>query len=535
MSHAGTAQGDRSPALGLWHAVCCPPVRVSLPTMTPATPSPSGLDAVDRQWGGLAAGRAYLLVGRAGAGRSALALQTVRAAVEDGARCLVISPRSPDELVGVGREVGLDLAREHSAGRLRLLRIPKAAELAARGPEGLAKSYRDLVGLVTKDKPSRVVVEDFTPLVQFDTFERFHEAFAGLVRSLREQGATLVIGLGDPANDASRRLLEVVEGLVDGTIRLGAGGDLVLNTPTRPEYPSNDGASVDAEPPPPPPVEEEAAPIPQTADPSGFITTFAPGTPAPTPFGAPLADAAPTAAPEPVSVEAPDPTSVEPSMDATPTPPPEPPGASGPGGPPTTEVVPPPAPDPSLLAPPEDPFGRQDPADSLFTQGYLADSKGGQVLGQIPVQPGTNAGPSLPAFAPLAGGLAPDPGVAFRAALDAAFASRPAGIPFVVIALRMDPAHPDAAHFGAVEAGLRSSLRPSDKILVDAPRKRAAVVLPSSGPEIAQTLFAGLQEHLRSAVGSEADRVLQSVAAVTIPDGQPFQASADLLAYAFEG
>ena len=99
----------------------------------------------------------------------------------------------------------------------------------------------------------------------------------------------------------------------------------------------------------------------------------------------------------------------------------------------------------------------------------------------------------------------------------------------------MDPAHPDSAHFGAVEAGLRSSLRPSDKLLVDAPRKRAAVVLPSSGPEIAQALFTGLQEHLRSAVGTEADRVLQSVAAVTVPDGQPFQTSADLLAYAFEG
>jgi KaiC/GvpD/RAD55 family RecA-like ATPase len=268
--------------------------------MIAPTPSPSGLDAVDRQWGGLAAGRAYLLVGRAGAGRSALALQTVRAAVEAGERSLVISPRPPEELVTVGKGVGIDLAKAHAEKKLRLLRIPKAADLAARGPEGLAKSYRDLVGLVASDRPDRVVIEDFTPLVQFDTFERFHEAFGGLVGALREQGATLVIGLGDPANDASRRLLEVVEGLVDGTIRLGAGGDLVLGTPARPDYPSNDGASVEAEP-PPPPAPEPAAPEPATPEP------VAPALEAATPEAA-TPEAPPPPAPPPPPPPPPPPT-----------------------------------------------------------------------------------------------------------------------------------------------------------------------------------------------------------------------------------
>ena len=536
------------------------PVRDSLSTMTAATPSPSGLAAVDRQWGGLAAGRTYLLVGRAGAGRSALALQTVRAAADAGQRCLVISPRSPDDLVEVGHDVGLDLAAAHTAGTLRLLRIPKAADLAARGPEGLAKSYRDLVALVASDNPARVVIEDFTPLVQFDTFERFHDAFAGLVGALREQGVTLVIGLGDPANDASRRLLDVVEGLVDGTIRLGAGGDLVLGTPGRADYPSNDGASVEAEPPPapeppaavapttpaplpapvavPPPADPEPpvlAPDPTLSEPSSTApaspdhsTTFAPG-----PTAAPESSFAPPFAPE---TSAPT-VSPEPSAQAFA---PEPPSASAPppsasAEPPYTDVVAPPPPDPSLLAPSADAFGN-DAVDSLFAQGYLADSRG-SALGAPPAAPAmpslSAVPPGLPAFAPL-GGSAPDPGIAFRAALDSAFASRGTA-PFVVIALRMDPAVPDAAHFDTVEAGLRSGLRPADRLLVDASRKRAAVVLPDSAPDAAQTLFGSLQAHLRATLGAEAERVLQSVAAVTVPDGQPFQTSAELVSYAFEG
>ena len=543
------------------------PVRDSLSTMTAATPSPSGLAAVDRQWGGLAAGRTYLLVGRAGAGRSALALQTVRAAADADQRCLVISPRSPDELVEVGHEVGLDLAAAHTAGTLRLLRIPKAADLAARGSEGLAKSYRDLVALVASDDPARVVIEDFTPLVQFDTFERFHDAFAGLVGALREQGVTLVIGLGDPANDASRRLLDVVEGLVDGTIHLGAGGDLVLGTPGRADYPSNDGASVDAVPPPapeppaavalpappapapsplpdpvaaPPPAEPEPtafAPAPTSSEPPSpeparpdHSTTFAPS-----PAGEPESSFAPPFAPETSAPTVPP----EPSAPAFPPAPQSALAPSASGEPPYTDVVAPPPPDPSLLAPSADAFGN-DAADSLFAQGYLADSRGSALSAPpaAPAMPSLPAmPPGLPAFAPLGGSVptsAPDAGIAFRTALDAAFASR-GTTPFVVIALRMDPAVPDATHFDTVEAGLRSGLRPTDRLLVDAPRKRAAVVLPDSGPDAAQALFGSLQAHLRTTLGADAERVLQSVGAVTVPDGQPFQTSAELVNYAFEG
>ena len=205
-----------------------------------------------------------------------------------------------------------------------------------------------------------------------------------------------------------------------------------------------------------------------------------------------------------------------------------------------TEIIPAPPPDPSLLAPDADPFGTDtfgadvhghDPADALFEQGFLADS-GPQPLARRPA-PASGAPAGLPSFAPL-GAAAPAPDAGFRSALDAAFAGRAGGTPFVVVALRLDPQSPDAVHFGALEDGLRSALRDGDEILVDGARKRAAVVLPSSGPEAAQALFGRLQAHVRAALGAEAEGVLQSVAAVTIADGQPFQTAADLLAYAVE-
>ena len=473
--------------------------------------SPSGLPTVDAQWGGLAAGGAYLLVGRAAAGRTALALQSAGATVSGGGRALLISPRAPDALVKAGASVSFDLRAAHATGRFRVVRIPSAADLAARGSDGLDKAYADLTALILADRPDRVVVEDLTPLVQFDTFERFRAALSGLVAALRGAGTTLLLGLGEPANDASEQLLAVVRPLVDATATIetdGASRRLVL-------------ARHDEEP--------AAAPVaPPTAPPLAAAP----------PAAAPVA--APPAAP-PAPVEAPGQSSDGASVETgLPTPSAESPASSD--GLPRTQIVPPPEADPSLFEPAPDPFG-QDPAASMFEQGYLVDSGANGVVGVIqpPAQaPSTPAPasaappvPAAPAFASLASAPA-DPADEVRHALDAAFAARAQGTPFLAVAARMDPAVPESAHFFAVADGLRRALRPEDRLLVDLPRRRAVVVLPGVGAEGATALFARLQGHLRATLGEEAEDVLRAIAAVSVPDGQPFTSTQDLLAYAYE-
>jgi KaiC/GvpD/RAD55 family RecA-like ATPase len=463
-----------------------------------STLSPSGLPTVDARWGGLEAGGAYLLVGRAGAGRSALALQAAAAAFDGGGRALLISPRAPEALAEIGTEAGLDLRAAHATGRLRLLRIPSAADLAARGSDGLDRAYRDLAALVATDRPDRVVVEDLTPLVQFDTFDRFGAAFAELAGTLREAGVTLVVGLGEPANAASEHLLGVVRDLVDGTVTLdGETRRLGLHrrgdsapTPDRPEA-GPDGAE----------------PAPGSSSDGASVDTHAP---APYPATAPAA-----APPRPA------------------------PAGSGSDALPRTRIVPPPDADPSLLAPVDDPYD-YDPAASMFEQGYLVDSGANGGVGFVP--PSAAPPPDLaPTFAPLGSTPAPplpgasvDPAREVDRALTEAFAARAQGTPFLVVAVRMEPAAPESAHFFAIADGLRRALRPADRLLVDLPRRRAVVVLPGVGADGAGPLFAGLQEHLRSTLGPQAEGVLRAIGAVSVPDGQPFTTAQDVLAYAYE-
>ena len=461
-----------------------------------AFPAPSGLAAVDRQWGGFITGRTYLLVGRAGAGRSALAFQSVQAALDEGMSCLLISPRPPETLVDVAQSVGLDLAQAHNAGTLRILKIPAAADLAKRGSDGLAASYRDLIELIETDRPGRVVIEDFTPLVQFETFERFGEAFASMVDAIGRLGTTVLLGLGTPANDASHRLINVVKEHAHGTIQMSATGNVILSLPAAaPAAPDAAGF----------------APIDPADDPSGD-----PVTPDDPPVlsmndGASFETDAPTATP---SVAA---------------------------GPPHTDVIPPPPAPPAFLLPTDDSFP-VDPADEIMAQGFLADSQAGAPA----VGPATDAPmfplpadepfapPPAPAALPTFAPLAASPDDAFRTALAASFDARAGNTKFLVIAARLDATQPESDHFAAVAGAIRTSLRPCDTMLADIPRGRAIVLLPASGPEAGQAFSARLQSNLRQSLGAQADAVLAAVAAVTIPDGQPFSSGQDLMAYAYE-
>ncbi|HEX8297521.1 MAG TPA: ATPase domain-containing protein [Rubricoccaceae bacterium] len=492
--------------------------------------SPSGLPTVDARWGGLADGGAYLLIGRASAGRSALALSCAAATVTAGGTTLLISPRSPDELAAAGAPSGVDIRALHATGRLRLLRTPSAADLAARGSDGLDAAYRDLTALIASERPARVVMEDFTPLVQFDSFDRFRAALGTLVSTLRDAGVTLLVGLGEPANEASEHLIALVREAVDATVTLVVDGET-----RRLDLARRDAAAAPA---PEAAVSEPPAAEPAFETPSPEVpapAAEAPAAPAGGDSSAPAESFAPSPAPPPALTSA-----LPPTTEAPPT--------AVPRAIPETRIAPPPPADPSLLEPAGDTFG-QDPTVQMFEQGYLVDSGASGVVGHIPPAESAFPFPPSPAgFDPPAGFAPPfappavpppasptaNPAAEMRETLDAAFAARDGGTPFLVVAVRMEAAAPEGAHFFAVADGLRRGLRPVDRLLVDLPRRRAVVALPGVGAEGAAALFASLQAHLRSTLGPEAEAVLRAVGAVSVPDGQPFTSTADLMAYAFD-
>lgn len=549
--------------------------------------SPSGIPLVDARLGGLAPGSATLLVGRAGDGRSALALTTARAAADAGQQVLLLSPHEPQALAATAREDGIDLAAVYQTGRLRVLRIPDAATLAAQGDASLAASYKglgDMVGDV-----ARVVIEDFTPLVQFSSFEALDGALAGLRAAFAAAEVAFVFGIGAPANDASRQLLDALQRHADTTVRIetGPGGDRQITLAgaapetTAPKAAAPEAAAPEAASPTPSPA-PVPAPSPAPAVPSPPMPDYGtndgasvaidppqatpPSAPAADPPTAPVAEpVAPTAEPEPAAADpaAPEGLASEPAPELPtaelPTSEPAPqdplgadtlelaelspealPTVAGvsPDGLLITTVSPAPAADPDLLPDGADLYSA-DPADAMLTQGFLVDSAAGQPIhhGDQPTAPSATISQpdAAPAFSSLGQAPAHTSPDGFREALGRAFDSRDKqGRPFVVVAARMDGAAPAADYFASVVEGLRAGLPANGLLFDDLERKRAIALIPGGDQASAQPLFSGLQSHLRERLPAQAEDVLRAVAAITVPDGRPFETAADLWAYAVE-
>jgi hypothetical protein len=96
----------------------------------------------------------------------------------------------------------------------------------------------------------------------------------------------------------------------------------------------------------------------------------------------------------------------------------------------------------------------------------------------------------------------------------------------------MEPSQPEARSFSAVVDGLRKATPPGGAFYADVAHLRSLLVLPGATPDAASGVFVTLQQHLQGAIGPMAESTLRAVAAITVPDGQPFSTAQELWEYA---
>lgn len=186
---------------------------------------PSGIDPIDREWGGLYRGGAYLVFGRAASGRGLLNLRYVMKGVERSERCLFIASDRPKDLMIQAASIGFDLKRAQKTGTVRLMRIPPMLNLQSMGDDAVAKALWDLVALVRREKPDRIVINDFMPFVMFRSFDRFRMEFVRMLEQLDSLESTAILALPEPANQQSRRVIEFMAGQMTGAMHIEAADE----------------------------------------------------------------------------------------------------------------------------------------------------------------------------------------------------------------------------------------------------------------------------------------------------------------------
>ncbi|RMF64906.1 MAG: hypothetical protein D6746_01055 [Bacteroidetes bacterium] len=187
---------------------------------TPIPRIPSGIDVVDAQWGGLYRGGSYLVYGPPASGHRLLPLAFVRTGVRLGASSLLISPERPKDLTIQAAAIGFDLRGAHAAGRVRLMRIPPLFNLQNVGDDGVARALQDLAALIRQHQPDRLAITDFTPFVQFRSFERMQRELLHLFEQIDPVATTLLLALDEPTTPREDDTITFLQNQVTGSVHV---------------------------------------------------------------------------------------------------------------------------------------------------------------------------------------------------------------------------------------------------------------------------------------------------------------------------
>lgn len=183
----------------------------------------SGIDVVDETWGGLYLGGSYLVYGRTKGGRGLLPLTFACAGAKGGHRCLYVTSDEFDGLAARARKVRCDLKRWVDAGRLEVVQIPQLGRSHETHDDVLVQALSGLVSEVEEKRPHRVVLDTFMPFVAFRSFGRFRTSFISMLERIDAADATLMLVMAEPANEESEKVIEFMRSQTTAAIHAEPG------------------------------------------------------------------------------------------------------------------------------------------------------------------------------------------------------------------------------------------------------------------------------------------------------------------------
>ncbi len=185
----------------------------------------TGIDAIDRNWGGFYRGGSYLAYGRAASGRDLLTMRFTQVGVQMGESVLFLSPSRPKDLMIQAASIGFNLREAYAQGLVKLLRIPPVLNQQSSDDSGILKSMRDLVAIIRREKPQRLVLNDFMPFVMFRSFDRFRGAFVEMLEHTDVLDMTMVLVMSEPANKESHQMIDFMNTQMTGSIHVMTPGE----------------------------------------------------------------------------------------------------------------------------------------------------------------------------------------------------------------------------------------------------------------------------------------------------------------------
>jgi KaiC/GvpD/RAD55 family RecA-like ATPase len=182
----------------------------------------SGISLVDEAWGGLYRGGTYLLMGPKKSGRTLLGLQYAMECAKQKEVCLYFTSQRPKDLMIHAASIDLDLQSYMNQNLLIVVRVAPPSELyeMPNPDEFLVEYLSDIITVVEQYQPSRIVFDELTSFIGFNSLEMLKDAFAHTTETIEENGITSLFLLGDPATPAARQIVDILAESSTGIIYL---------------------------------------------------------------------------------------------------------------------------------------------------------------------------------------------------------------------------------------------------------------------------------------------------------------------------
>ena len=180
----------------------------------------SGIDVIDTTWGGLYQGGSYMCNGHASSGRGLLGMLFLRTGDALGEKGLLISPGRPQDWSIQASSVQFDFEAAQAAGTLRSIWIPAFVNTQQASDQGGRQVLDDLFHVIQREKPQRVLINDFVPFLQFHSFELFRQAFAAFMSRLEEVESTVMLMMPEALNTSSQQILDFMRNYMTGSVHI---------------------------------------------------------------------------------------------------------------------------------------------------------------------------------------------------------------------------------------------------------------------------------------------------------------------------
>ena len=158
--------------------------------------------------------------GHASSGRGLLGMLFLRTGAMLEEKSLFISPGRPQDWFIQASSVEFDLQAAHEVGTVRSLWTPSFIRTQQSSDLGGERVLEDLLQVICRENPERVLLNDFVPFLQFHSFKRFREAFASLISGLENVRATVFLMMPEVANEPSQHIIDFMKNCMTGTVHI---------------------------------------------------------------------------------------------------------------------------------------------------------------------------------------------------------------------------------------------------------------------------------------------------------------------------